>query len=51
VSWRAIAEKYFFNQGKDYFFDLQLVPVEPEAAASGWLVGPLRAGPLTGDCE
>jgi tetratricopeptide (TPR) repeat protein len=51
VSWKAIAEKYFFNQGKDYFFELQLVPVEPEATASGWLVGPLRAGPLTGDCE
>lgn len=51
VSWKAIAEKYFFNQGKDFFFELQLVPAEPDAAASGWLAGPLKAGPLLGDCE
>jgi tetratricopeptide (TPR) repeat protein len=50
VSWKLIAEKYFFNQGKDFFFDLQLVPTGSEAAATGWLGGPLRAGPLLGDC-
>ncbi len=50
VSWKVIAEKYFFNEGKDFFFDLQLVPTHADASATGWLGGPLRAGPLLGDC-
>jgi len=51
VLWKLMTEKFFFNQGRDFFFELQLVPAEPDAAAEGWLAGPLKAGPLTGDCE
>lgn len=50
-AWKVSAEKFFFNQGKDFIFQFQLVPVAAEAAASGWLGGPLKAGPLMGDCE
>jgi tetratricopeptide (TPR) repeat protein len=50
ATWKVISEKYFFNQGQDFFFDLQLVPVASEATATGWFGGPLRAGPLLGDC-
>ncbi|MDY7225331.1 tetratricopeptide repeat protein [Hyalangium rubrum] len=51
VHWKVSTEKYYFNEGKDFFFELQLVPANAELPASGWLAGPLRAGPITGDCE
>jgi tetratricopeptide (TPR) repeat protein len=51
MAWKPIAEKYFFNQGGDFFFELHLVPAGSTESASGWLAGPLKAGPLTGDCE
>jgi hypothetical protein len=52
VLWDVRVEKYAFNEGKDFFFDLQLVATNAEASASpDWLTGPLRAGPITGDCE
>ncbi|WP_224371967.1 tetratricopeptide repeat protein [Hyalangium versicolor] len=51
AAWKVITEKYAFNEGQDFFFELQLVPVDAETSASGWLSGPLRMGPLEGDCE
>ncbi len=49
--WKPVAEQYYFNEGKDFFFDPQLQPVGEGASGSGWLGGPLRAGPLLGDCS
>jgi tetratricopeptide (TPR) repeat protein len=49
--WKPIAERYYFNQGQDFFFELHLMPTGEDASASGWLEGPLKPGPLLGDCE
>jgi tetratricopeptide (TPR) repeat protein len=51
TTWKVSAEKYYFNQGRDFFFELQLVPVGEGGSGPDWLEGPLRAGPLLGDCE
>jgi len=51
TTWKVSTEKYFFNQGQDFFFELQLKPTVTDASPSGWLEGPLRAGPLLGDCQ
>ncbi|AKF86576.1 hypothetical protein MFUL124B02_29565 [Myxococcus fulvus 124B02] len=49
--WKLEAGKYPFDQGQRFYFEVQLVPGEgPQPAEYGWSTGPLRIGPLSGDC-
>lgn len=47
--WTVKVERIFFNEGRDFFFELQLVPSAP-ASKPEWMQGPLKAGPFTDDC-
>jgi tetratricopeptide (TPR) repeat protein len=51
VPWKVGAGKFYFNQGQDFLFELQLTPTGKSASAPGWFEGPLKAGPILGDCE
>lgn len=50
-TWKLKTRKSYFNQGKAFFFELQLVPDgDVSQPAAEWMDGPLLAGPLSGDC-
>ncbi|NVJ23887.1 tetratricopeptide repeat protein [Myxococcus sp. AM011] len=50
-AWKLLAGKYYFDQGKRFFFEVRLEPDgETTPADSGWTTGPLSIGPLSGDC-
>ncbi|MFY2558408.1 tetratricopeptide repeat protein [Corallococcus terminator] len=49
--WKLLAGKYYFDQGKRFYFEVWLEPdggTTPEE--HGWTTGPLSLGPLSGDC-
>ncbi len=49
--WKPSAGKYYFDEGKHFFFELHLAPAAGPSPETSWLEGTVKVGPLGQDCE
>lgn len=49
--WKPSAGKYYFDEGKHFFFEIHLTPAGGPSPETAWLEGTVKVGPLGLDCE